>query len=80
MQITYMWHHFVIGSIGIIWVARGPNAPPIFFLLMNSSVSQESVFGGKGGMYIRDWFRRIFHVLLNWLLCKLKFLIPMVNF
>jgi hypothetical protein len=84
MQITCMWHHFVIRSIGIIWVATGPNALPKYFLPMNSSASQESVClrweWGKGGMYIKDWFRRIFHILLNRLLCKLKFLIPMVDF
>jgi hypothetical protein len=80
----HMWHHFVIRSIGIIWVARGPNALPIIFLPMNSSVSQESVClrweWGKGHMYIKHCFKRIFSVLLNWLLFKLKFLIPMVDF
>jgi hypothetical protein len=84
MQLTCMWHQFVMRSTDVIWMAKKPNALPIFFLPMNSSVSQESVClgreWGKGGMYIKDWFRRILHVLLNWLLCKLKFLISMVNF
>ena len=36
--------------------------------------------GGKCCMYIKDWFKPIFRLFLTSLLCKLKFLILMVDF
>ena len=36
--------------------------------------------GGKGCMYIKDWFKPIFPIFLIRLLNKLKFLIPTVDF
>jgi hypothetical protein len=35
---------------------------------------------GKGCMYIKEWFKSIFPLFLTWLLHKLKFLLPMVEF
>jgi hypothetical protein len=84
MQITCMWHHFVMGSIDVIGWQRGQMPLQYFFYLWTvQSVKKVCVWGargGKAGMFIKDWFRRILHVLLNWLLFKLKFLIPMVDF
>jgi hypothetical protein len=75
--------------IGIIW-GGGGKFPFSIFISKNSffwllsrrgaNKKMEWEWGGKGCMYIKDWFKPIFPLFLNWLILKLNFIIPMVDF
>jgi len=76
-------------SIGVTWRGGGP-PPPISFLPKNNFLlttewkrSKSNIWSGSGGrgfMYIKDWFKPIFLLSLTGLPRALKFLIPMVDF